>query len=81
MAEEMFQDHLATLVQNHAEGKQQENVKIGTTLPKDKVGIFGHLTEQKKKSTKDYFLGCVFPGECYELKKDIHNICFFLAIK
>ena len=30
--------------------------------------------EQKKKSTKDYSLGCVFPGECYELKKDIQNI-------
>ena len=28
----------------------------------------------KKEINQDYSLGCIFPGECYELRKDIQDI-------
>ena len=75
LAEETFQDHLASSIPNQTEEDPRGIVKIGTILPKDKVGFFDHLTEpQNKKPTKDYSLGCIFPGECYGFRKDIQDI-------
>ena len=75
LAEETFQDHLASSIPNQTEEDPRGIVKIGTILPKDKVGFFDHLTElQNKKPTKDYSLGCIFPGECYGFSKDIQDI-------
>ena len=33
-----------------------KNAKIGTTLPRDKIGFFGHLTEQQKKRNQPKIL-------------------------
>ena len=53
----------------------EKTIKDGKTPTTDKVVPFGKLPGLKsKKSNIDFSLGFVFPGECYELKKDIQNI-------
>ena len=52
-----------------------DTIRDGKTSPTDKVVPFGQLSGLKnKKSTNDFSLGFIFPGECYELKKDIQNM-------
>ena len=79
LEEKVFQDHLHTSDREQnkaeAEGETYDNIKNGKTSPTDKVKSFKQLSRSKKtKCIKDYSLGCVFPGECYEIKQDIQNI-------
>ena len=48
MAEETFKDHLANIEQNQAEVDLGDDIRIGKTSTKDKVGPIGHLFVSKK---------------------------------
>ena len=77
VAEEMFREHITTKSQDPNLGKQElrGTNKDGTTTPTDKVVPFGELNDQQiSVSRKNFSLGFVFPGECYELKKGIEQI-------
>ena len=77
VAEEIFRDHLLNTDpdQNKAEGDLRDKCKDGKTSSTDKVVPFGQFHgPQKQKPNKDFSLSFVFPGEIYELKKDIKNI-------
>ena len=77
VAEEIFREHITTKSQDPNLEKQElrGTNKDGTTTPTDKVVPFGKLNDQQISfSRKNFSLGFVFPGECYELKKDIEQI-------
>ena len=56
-------------------GDLKDNIKEGKFSSTDKVVPFEQSSHFKNaKSTKDFSLGFIFPGECYEIRKDIQNI-------
>ena len=77
MGEEIFQDHLITSdrEQTKAMGDLKDNIKDGKISSTDKVVPFEQSPHFKnQKSTTDFSLDFIFPGECYEIRKDIQNI-------
>ena len=77
VAEEIFREHITTKSQDPNLEKQELRGanKDGTTTPTDKVVPFGELNAlQNSASRKNFSLGFVFPGVCYEIKKDIEYI-------
>ena len=77
VGEEIFDNHFNTSNQDRSKEVEdpRETIKDGKTSTTDKVALFGKLPGLKSKKTNiDFSLGFVFPGECYELKKNIQNI-------
>ena len=73
VGEEMFNDHLINSTRELS--KKKEDVwalfRDGDISPTDKV-VKSEISLVPK--IKTYFLGLIFPGDCFELKKDIQNI-------
>ena len=79
VGEEMFNDHLINSTRELSKKKEDLGAlfRDGDISPTDKVVHSEYSLVPKNannKPTKDFSLGLIFPGECFELKKDIQNI-------
>ena len=75
----MFNDHLINSTRELSKKKEDLGAlfRDGDISPTDKVVHSEYSLVPKNannKPTKDFSLGLIFPGECFELKKDIQNI-------